>query len=89
MQHLTFHDTPAKNLDHMVVVFSGWADAAEGATSAVKFLQRKLQSKKFADIDPEELGRNHKKTLGIPRVFLRIPGIFWKNHEIPKISTNS
>ena len=54
MQHLTFHDTPAKNLDHMVVVFSGWADAAEGATSAVKFLQRKLQSKKFADIDPEE-----------------------------------
>ena len=38
----------------MVVVFSGWADAAEGATSAVKFLQRKLQSKKFADIDPEE-----------------------------------
>ena len=31
------------------------ADAAEGATSAVKFLQRKLQSKKFADIDPEDL----------------------------------
>ena len=51
---MTVHDTPAKNLDYMVIVFSGWADAAEGATSAVKFLQRKLQSKKFADIDPEE-----------------------------------
>jgi len=38
----------------MVIVFSGWADAAEGATSAVKFLQRKLKSKKFAEIDPEE-----------------------------------
>ena len=38
----------------MVIVFSGWADAAEGATSAVKFLQRKLKGKKFADIDPEE-----------------------------------
>ena len=38
----------------MVVVFSGWADAAEGASSAIKFLQRKLKSKKFAEIDPEE-----------------------------------
>ena len=54
MQHLTIHDTPDKKLDHMVIVFSGWADAAEGATSAVKFLQRKLKGKKFADIDPEE-----------------------------------
>ena len=54
MQHLTIHETPSKKLDHMVIVFSGWADAAEGATSAVKFLQRKLQSKKFAEIDPEE-----------------------------------
>ena len=41
-------------MKHLVIVFSGWADAAEGATSAVKFLQRKLKGKKFADIDPEE-----------------------------------
>ncbi len=54
MQYLTIHETPSKQLSQMVIVFSGWADAAEGATSAVKFLQRKLKSKKFAEIDPEE-----------------------------------
>ena len=54
MQHLNIYETPAKKLDKMVIVFSGWADAAEGASSAIKFLQRKLHAKKFADIDPEE-----------------------------------
>ena len=54
MEHLIIHETPDKKLKHMVVVFSGWADAGEGATSASKFLQRKLKSKKFAEIDPEE-----------------------------------
>ena len=54
MEHLTIHETPDRKLDQLVIVFSGWADAAEGATSAVKFMQRKLQAKKFAEIDPEE-----------------------------------
>ena len=54
MDHLTIHETPDKKLEHLIIVFSGWADAAEGATSAVKFLQRKLSAKKFAEIDPEE-----------------------------------
>ena len=54
MEHLIVHETPDKKMKHLVIVFSGWADAAEGATSAVKFLQRKLKRKKFADIDPEE-----------------------------------
>ena len=54
MDPLTIHETPDKKLDHLVTVFSGWADAAESATSAVKFLQRKLHAKKFAEIDPEE-----------------------------------
>ena len=54
MEHLIIHETPDKKLKHMVVVFSGWADAGEGATSAIKFLQRKLKSKKFAEINPEE-----------------------------------
>lgn len=54
MEHLTVLETPGKKLERLVIVFSGWADAAEGATSAVKFLQRKLQSKKFAEIDPEQ-----------------------------------
>ena len=54
MEHLIVHETLDKKMKHLVIVFSGWADAAEGATSAVKFLQRKLKGKKFADIDPEE-----------------------------------
>ena len=54
MEHLIVHEIPDKKMKHLVIVFSGWADAAEGATSAVKFLQRKLKGKKFADIDPEE-----------------------------------
>ena len=54
MEHLTIHETPDRKLDRLVIVFSGWADAAEGATSAVKFMQRKLKAKKFAEIDPEE-----------------------------------
>ena len=54
MDHLTILETPDKKLEHLVIVFSGWADAAEGATSAIKFLQRKLYAKKFAEIDPEE-----------------------------------
>ena len=54
MDHLTILETPDRKLDRLVIVFSGWADAAEGATSAVKFMQRKLKAKKFAEIDPEE-----------------------------------
>ena len=54
MEHLNIYETPDRKLDKMVVVFTGWADAAEGASSAIKFLQRKLHAKKFADIDPEE-----------------------------------
>ena len=54
MEHLIIHEPPQKILKHLVLVFSGWADAAEGATSAIKFLQRKLKSKKFAEIDPED-----------------------------------
>ena len=38
----------------LLIGFSGWADAAEGATSAIKYLQRKFGSRKFAEFDPEE-----------------------------------
>ena len=54
MDSLTIHNEPGIKMDTLLIAFSGWADAAEGATGAVKFLQRKLQSTKFADIDPEE-----------------------------------
>ena len=38
----------------MLFAFRGWADAAESATHALRYLVRHLAAKKFAEIDPEE-----------------------------------
>ena len=54
MSHLLVHETPPKSCDYMVVAFAGWADAAEAATTPIKYLNRKLQASKFAELDPEE-----------------------------------
>lgn len=47
---------PLPKLDRplMLFAFSGWADAAESATHALRYLVRHLRAKRFADIDPEE-----------------------------------
>ena len=54
MDFLSVDHKPDRKLSTLVIAFSGWADAAEGATSAVKFLKRKLKARKFAEFDPEE-----------------------------------
>jgi proteasome assembly chaperone (PAC2) family protein len=54
MDHLTVHDQPQGKLDYLLVAYGGWPDAAEGATTALKFLARRLGAKKLAEIDPEE-----------------------------------
>ena len=54
MDFLSVDHQPDRKLTTLLIAFSGWADAAEGATSAVKFLKRKLEAKKFAEFDPEE-----------------------------------
>jgi proteasome assembly chaperone (PAC2) family protein len=54
MDFLSVHQTPEVKLDTLLIAFSGWADAAEGASSAIKFVERKLTSTKFAEFDPEE-----------------------------------
>ena len=54
MDFLSIDHQPDRKLSTMLIAFSGWADAAEGATSAVKFLKRKLKARKFAEFDPEE-----------------------------------
>ena len=38
----------------MIVAFAGWNDAAESATTAVKFLIDKWKPTKFAEIDSED-----------------------------------
>ena len=54
MDFLSVDHQPERKLSTLLIAFSGWADAAEGATSAVKYLKRKLKARKFADFDPEE-----------------------------------
>ena len=54
MSYLTIHHQPQVPLDYLVLAFGGWADAGDAATTAIKFIQRKLSAKKFAEIDPEE-----------------------------------
>jgi urease alpha subunit len=34
--------------------FAGWADAAESATHALRYMVRHLNGEKFAEVDPEE-----------------------------------
>lgn len=38
----------------MVVALSGWSDAAQVATGTVAYLARKLEAKKFAEVNPDE-----------------------------------
>ena len=53
MDGLIVHETPNTKLSTMVVAFAGWPDAAEAATRAIRYMVRKLPSKKIAEIDPE------------------------------------
>ena len=36
------------------MAFAGWADAGESATNTIKYIRRRLNARKFAEIDPEE-----------------------------------
>ena len=54
MNYLTIHEKPDVQLDQMIIAFAGWADAAEAATNTVKYVQRRLNARKFAEIDAEE-----------------------------------
>ncbi len=54
MNFVTHHLRPEVPLNHLLIAFGGWADAGEGATNAVKFLQRSFKAKKLAELDPEE-----------------------------------
>ena len=54
MSYLTILHKPKIKLDSLIIAFGGWADAGDSATTAIKFLQRRLQAQKFAEMDPEE-----------------------------------
>ena len=54
MEHVGYTEHPNLRSPLMLMAFSGWPDAAEGATGALKYLVRKLPAQQFASIDPEE-----------------------------------
>lgn len=51
---LIYHERPQLRQPIMLVAFEGWNDAAEGATSAIEFLQDTWDAPTFVEIDPEE-----------------------------------
>ena len=54
MDFLKQHETPNVRTPAFLFAFAGWADAAESATHALRYLVKRLGAVKFAEIDPEE-----------------------------------
>lgn len=54
MDPLIFHDRPTLRRSILVLAFSGWSDAGQSATTAVRFLAEQLRATKLASIEPEE-----------------------------------
>ena len=54
MDEVTFHREPPSNFPTLVTAFSGWIDAGEAATGALRFLVRQLAAEPLAAIDPED-----------------------------------
>ncbi len=54
MSYVQYLTQPELRDPIMIVAFAGWNDAAESATTAVKFLLDKWKSTKFAEIDSED-----------------------------------
>ena len=54
MSYVTIFQQPEVKTEHLVMALGGGADAGESATTAIKYLQRNLDARKFAEIDPEE-----------------------------------
>ena len=54
MNALTIERIPELNDPVLIVAFAGWNDAGSAATHATQFLIKRLQARRFANIDPEE-----------------------------------
>ena len=54
MEYLSIHKKPPVGIPHMVTAFKGWPDAGEGASAAIRYLLRRLQASKAAELDAEE-----------------------------------
>jgi proteasome assembly chaperone (PAC2) family protein len=54
MAFVNYNQKPELRDPVLIAAFSGWNDAAEAATTAVKFLIDRWKPEKFAEIEPEE-----------------------------------
>ena len=54
MDEVTFHREPPSNISTLVTALSGWIDAGEAATDAMRFLVRQLAAEPLATIDLED-----------------------------------
>ena len=54
MDEVAFHREPPTDVPTMVTAFSGWIDAGEAATDALRFLVRQLAAEPLAAIDLED-----------------------------------
>jgi len=54
MDEVEFHREPPSNVPTLVTAFSGWIDAGEAATDAMRFLVRQLAAAPLAAIDLED-----------------------------------
>ncbi len=54
MEHIHYTEQPTLRRPVLLLAFAGWNDAAEVATTAVRFLIQRWDAKKFAELDPEE-----------------------------------
>lgn len=54
MEYVRFIEHPTLRRPVLLLAFAGWNDAAEVATTAVRFLIQRWEAKKFAELDPEE-----------------------------------
>lgn len=54
MSFVQYHKQPELRSPVMIAAFGGWNDAADAATTAIKFLIDRWQPDKFAEIDSEE-----------------------------------
>lgn len=55
MAFLSYNNAPMNLRDPtLLFAFAGWADAADSATHALRYVVRHLKGEKFAEVDPEE-----------------------------------
>ena len=54
MDEIEFHRDPPSNIPTLVTAFTGWIDAGEAATDALRFLVRQLAAEPLATIDLED-----------------------------------